>query len=95
MVTLRGHYFIDLISGMIFAHYAWMLSERYSYLVDVNLFHIPFEKRFPLFTQSCSNCQHPVTLWVDRKETADITQMLSPFKRGEEEFATDEKGGQY
>ena len=47
MVSLRGHYFIDLISGVVFAHYLWMLSERYSYLVDVKVFRIPFEKRFP------------------------------------------------
>jgi uncharacterized surface protein with fasciclin (FAS1) repeats len=40
MVCLRGHYFIDLISGVIFAHYIWMMSERYSYLVDVKLFKI-------------------------------------------------------
>ncbi len=64
MVCLRGHYFIDLISGVIFAHYTWMISERYSYLVDVHVFKIPFRKRFPLFTNSCTNCQHPIKLWA-------------------------------
>lgn len=71
MVCLRGHYFIDLISGVIFAHYIWMMSERYSYLVDVKLFNIPFKKRFPMYTHSCVKCQHPVTLWVDQNETQD------------------------
>ncbi len=71
MVCLRGHYFIDLISGVIFAHYIWMMSERYSYLVDVKLFSIPFKKRFPMYTHSCVKCQHPVTLWVDQNETQD------------------------
>ena len=94
MVTLRGHYFIDLISGMIFAHYAWMLAERYSYLVDVNLFHIPFAKRFPLFTQSCPNCQHPVSLWVDKKETNGLTS-LSPFRGGQEEYHDEKDGSRY
>ena len=72
MVCLRGHYFIDLISGVIFAHYAWMIAERYSYLVDVKMFRIPFKKRFPLFTHSCTRCQYPVKLWVDRQETEVI-----------------------
>jgi PAP2 superfamily C-terminal len=71
MVSLRGHYFIDLISGVIFAHYMWMMAERYSYLVDVKIFKIPFKKRFPMYTHSCTNCQHPVTLWVDQNETQD------------------------
>ena len=64
MVCLRGHYFIDLISGVIFAHYCWMLAERYSYMVDVHVFRIPFRKRFPIFNSACTNCQHPVDIWA-------------------------------
>ena len=48
-----------------------MMSERYSYMVDVKLFSIPFKKRFPLYTHSCVKCQHPVTLWVDQNERLD------------------------
>lgn len=65
MISLRGHYMIDLISGIVFAHYFWLLSERYSYLIDVKVFKIPFEKRFPLFTTSCKKCQHPMEVWSD------------------------------
>ena len=72
MVCLRGHYFIDLVSGIIFAHYAWMLSERYSYVVDVKIFNIPLKKRFHSYTHSCSKCQHPNGLWIERQETAYI-----------------------
>jgi hypothetical protein len=64
MICLRGHYVIDLITGVIFAHYLWMLAERYSYLVDVRIFRIPLHKRFPSFTHSCLNCQHPIELWL-------------------------------
>jgi hypothetical protein len=71
MVSLRGHYFIDLISGIVFAHYLWMLSERYSYVVDVKVFRIPLQKRFPQFTQSCKNCQEPVQLWAPRHNYYD------------------------
>jgi hypothetical protein len=65
MIFLRGHYIIDLIAGIIFAHYCWLISERYSFLIDVKLFKIPFQKRFPAFTRSCPNCQHPMFIWSD------------------------------
>jgi hypothetical protein len=41
MICLRGHYTIDLITGIIFGHYVWMMAEKYSYLVDVKVFKIP------------------------------------------------------
>ena len=63
MISLRGHYFIDMFSGIIFAHYFWLFAERYSYIVDVYVFHIPFHKRFPYFNQACHNCSVPVEIW--------------------------------
>jgi hypothetical protein len=45
MLALRSHYTIDIISGIVFAHYFWILSEKYSYLVDWYIFRIPLEKR--------------------------------------------------
>jgi hypothetical protein len=65
MVSLRGHYAIDLVTGVIFAHYIWLIAERYSYLIDVKLFRIPFVKRFPMFTKSCTACQYPINLWSE------------------------------
>ena len=34
MIVLRGHYSIDLMSGIIFAHYAFITSEKYCYILD-------------------------------------------------------------
>ncbi len=79
MVALRGHYFIDLISGVIFAHYIWMMAERYSFLIDVKIFRMPFKKRFPLYTNSCAKCQHPINLWVDKNETMDCIVPPGPL----------------
>lgn len=79
MIALRGHYFIDLVSGVIFAHYIWMMAERYSYVVDVKVFRIPFKKRFPMYTNSCSKCQHPIQLWVDQNETLDSIPAPNEF----------------
>lgn len=79
MISLRGHYFIDLVSGVIFAHYIWMMAERYSYVVDVKVFRMPFKKRFPMFTNSCIKCQHPIHLWVDQNETQDSIPAPNEF----------------
>jgi len=38
MVALRSHYSIDMIAGIIFAHYLFILSEKYSFLVDWYVF---------------------------------------------------------
>ena len=45
MVALRSHYSVDMISGVLFAHYIFILAERYSYLIDWYVFGIPLEKR--------------------------------------------------
>lgn len=45
MVALRSHYSVDMISGALFAHYIFILSERYSYLIDWYILGIPLDKR--------------------------------------------------
>ena len=34
MTSLRAHYIIDLVSGMVFAHYFFILTRWYVHLVD-------------------------------------------------------------
>ena len=43
MMLVRAHYIIDLITGMMVAHYMHKLEERISYLIDVKWFrqHLP------------------------------------------------------
>ena len=41
MIALRSHYSLDMISSVIFAHYIFIMAERYSYLVDWYIFGIP------------------------------------------------------
>ena len=41
IVSLRKNYAIDILSGLIFAHYIWILSERHSHVIDVRFFKIP------------------------------------------------------
>jgi len=34
MIVLRGHYSIDLITGVIFSHYIYILTDKYIYILD-------------------------------------------------------------
>lgn len=81
MIALRGHYVIDLISGVIFAHYFFMLAERLSYLIDVKLFRMPFYKRFPSVAQACHNCQVPLDTWCDYKYDYKLVQEMLKQKK--------------
>jgi len=45
MVSLRSHYTLDMLAAVIFAHYIFIMAERYSYLVDYYIFGIPLAKR--------------------------------------------------
>lgn len=60
VTSLRKNYAIDIVSGLIFAHYLWILAERYSHVVDVHFFKIPLSRRKLLRTESCSKCSHPL-----------------------------------
>ena len=35
MMLIRTHYVIDMVTGLIVAHYMHMIAERISFLVDV------------------------------------------------------------
>jgi hypothetical protein len=45
VISLRRNLSIDILSGLIYAHYFWILSEKYSYKIDVSLLNIPHHKR--------------------------------------------------
>ena len=49
MIFLQGHYMIDMFTGVVMAHYAYIIGERYSHYIDVWIFKIPFVKRFPRY----------------------------------------------
>ena len=34
MIFVRGHYGIDILAGYIFAHYSYIIAEKYCYLLD-------------------------------------------------------------
>jgi hypothetical protein len=38
MMLVRAHYIIDLVTGLMVAHYMHKLAERLSYVIDVKWF---------------------------------------------------------
>lgn len=51
MIALRSHYTVDMLAGIIFAHYFWIISEKYSFAIDWYIFRIPLAKRLANDTQ--------------------------------------------
>ena len=41
-----------MISGIVFAHYFWIIADKYSYLIDWKLFRIPLAKRIGYWNAS-------------------------------------------
>ena len=57
LYLVRTHYIIDLITGLLFAHYFFIQAEKISYLTDVIGMGIGNGKRrFRYFWQPCSHC---------------------------------------
>ena len=52
MTALREHYCIDMIGGIIMAHYFYIITERYVYLFDYHILGIPIEKRLGTIYQN-------------------------------------------
>jgi hypothetical protein len=38
MVSLRSHYTVDMIAGLIFAHYFFMIADNHCYIIDWYVF---------------------------------------------------------
>jgi hypothetical protein len=45
LIATRSHYSMDMLAAVIFAHYFFIMAEKYSYLVDWYIFGIPLHKR--------------------------------------------------
>ena len=62
MVALRSHYTLDMLSAVIFAHYLFIMAERYSYLVDWYVMGIPLSKRLASNSEMHSQSESGATL---------------------------------
>jgi hypothetical protein len=86
MLITRAQYSIDLIGGLIFGHYFWMLSERISWILDFEWFHQPFHLRHPTFQSKCGKCLDPINQWALIGSELSIgyeNEMLEKHQKGE------------
>ena len=49
LIITRAHYSIDIMGGLLFGHYFWIMCERVSWIIDFEWFHSPFHLRHPEF----------------------------------------------
>ena len=59
MMLIRTHYIIDMVTGVIIAHYLHILGERLSYLVDVKFMRQHLTKgqqRERYYFKPCKSC---------------------------------------
>lgn len=64
LIITRGSYSIDIFGGLLFGHYFWILSERFSWVLDFEWFRAPFHLRHPGFPKKCSKCLDPINDWA-------------------------------
>ena len=56
MMLVRTHYIIDMVTGLIMAHYVFMWSERIAFYVDAKFWRIPVKLRQRKFYKPCKHC---------------------------------------
>ena len=56
MTLVRTHYIIDLVTGLIMAHYCFMMAEWVSYYIDVLIIGVPAKDRMNNYYSPCQCC---------------------------------------
>lgn len=56
MTFVRTHYIIDLITGVIMAHYCFIAAEWICFFIDVKFLGIPGKERFQNNFKPCKKC---------------------------------------
>ena len=77
-MLLRAHYIIDIITGLIMAHYAWMMAEWVSFVFDVYVVGAPSKERYNTYFKPCKCCgfsNHCASFYMDPKEKAEMKQL--------------------
>ena len=64
LLITRGQYSIDILSGVLFGHYFWIMCERISWILDFEWFRQPFHLRHPCFKRECGRCLSPINEWA-------------------------------
>jgi len=71
LTVVRTHYFIDLVTGLLLAHYSYYLGEKMTYIFDVLMVGLSGKKRNLMHHTPCPSCgwSNPdVSQWIGKKE---------------------------
>lgn len=79
-LTTRGAYIIDLFAAFIFGHYFFVVAEQLSYYIDVGIFGLTFQERFPNFQTNCGKCKHPINQWT-KNNVEDVQRAMDNQRR--------------
>ena len=71
----RGAYIIDLFAAWIFGHFFFVVAEQLSYYIDVKIFGLTFQERFPNFRTECGKCKHPINQWT-KNSVEDVQRAM-------------------
>jgi hypothetical protein len=67
MLVLRGAYSMDVFGACIYSAFSWIASWYLSYYVDVGLFGLNFQERFPDWPHlRCWNCDKQINKWTQK-----------------------------
>ena len=56
LTVVRTHYFIDLVTGLLLAHYSYYLGEKMTYIFDVLMVGLSGKKRNLMHHTPCPSC---------------------------------------
>ena len=56
LTVMHGHFFIDLITGLVMGRIIFKLGEKMSYFFDVKPLGLPCHKRENYFYKPCPKC---------------------------------------
>ena len=56
LTSMRVHYVIDLVTGVLFAHWAFIQADWASYMTDVKLFGLSHQERKQYIHKACKKC---------------------------------------
>ena len=76
----RGAYIIDLFAAFIFGHFFFVVAEQLSYYIDVKIFGLTFQERFPHFPTQCGKCKHPINQWT-KNSVEDVQKAKKELAR--------------
>lgn len=76
LTATRTHYIIDLVTGVIMAHYCYMQADWLSFLIDVKICGFSHQQRKQHCHEACKKCG-----WSNKNISQQINKKEESFLR--------------